>query len=65
MGQYFTLSIAVRGAAFDIMEHEIARILRTLAERIEADGEVPRGVRLRDVFGNDVGAALLIETEDE
>ena len=49
----FTLNISTDNAAFDEDNMEVARILRTVAERIESDG-VMHGA-CRDFNGNTVG----------
>lgn len=41
---------------------ELARVLRELADRVAADGELIRGhYMLRDVNGNSVGRAVVTE----
>jgi hypothetical protein len=53
----FTLEINCNNAAFDDEGHaEVARILRELAERLEADESIKQ-VPLQDINGNRVGLA--------
>lgn len=54
----FTLSINTSNAAFDDYEaHEVARILRELAQRLENNG-MESEIILRDINGNKVGTAI-------
>ena len=53
----FSLEITCNNAAFEEGAHlEVARILRELADRLEAD-ETIKQLKLRDVNGNTVGTA--------
>ncbi len=52
----FNLFIQCDNAAFDDMPAEVCRILRSVADRIERDNEVPAMYQtIRDINGNDVG----------
>jgi hypothetical protein len=58
----FRVQFATTNSAFDGGDRplEIARILRALADRIEAEGIAPSAViQLRDINGNGVGNAKL------
>ena len=58
----FRLNLNCDNAAFDeLPNHEIARILREAADRIEA-GDLPAGyTNLHDINGNAVGAYRMRE----
>jgi hypothetical protein len=58
-----TITIQTDNDAFqgDAGAHEVARILRDVADRF-AGGDVPNGMRLRDANGNTVGD---VEYDDE
>ena len=56
----FTLYIKCDGAAFDeTPASEIARILRSVADKIEAEGPSGFYETIRDINGNDVGRHAL------
>jgi hypothetical protein len=60
-GQTFTVELDIRGAAFEDMPGaELARILRKLADKLEAEDTAAAGVHgaLFDVNGNRCGSWL-------
>lgn len=55
----YKIEIETETAAFDDDQAgEVARILRVLADRIESIGAVPADTIIRDINGNQVGAAV-------
>ena len=55
----YKIEIETDNAAFeDDQAGEVARILRDLADRIESLGAVPTDSLIRDINGNQVGAAV-------
>ncbi len=58
----FTLTFSTDGDAFwTDGDHEVARILRDLATKIEAEGAHPQSRTVRDINGNTVGTYQLTE----
>ena len=63
MAQQITITIDTGNAAFEdgAGGSEVARILRTLADRYENDGLWDQTHTLRDINGNRVGKATIAE----
>jgi hypothetical protein len=58
----FTLTFSTDGDAFwTDGDGEVARILRDIATKIEADGAHPQSRTVRDINGNTVGTYQLTE----
>jgi len=58
----FTLTFSTDGDAFwTDGDREVARILRDLATKIEAEGAHPQSRTVRDINGNTVGTYQLTE----
>lgn len=56
----FTVRIHTDNAAFEDgnREHETARILRDISNRLDGGGSFEKHQTLRDINGNDVGRAV-------
>lgn len=59
----FRLTIHTEGAAFDPPEHELARLLRSVADRIESGDSFDMYRNIIDINGNVVGTFALKEEE--
>lgn len=67
MAGTFTLYVRTDNSAFDettTPAHEVARILREIADTIEKDESIPwHFVTIRDINGNDVGRYALKDVQ--
>lgn len=61
MPEHYTITIETLGAAFEDSPEEVARILRTMADRMESTGILPIP---RDINGNKCGSVTVTPIQD-